>query len=212
MELFMKGAPAERLPVLLLSGLLLLSGCASGPEVTRISKLPGASEAPASLLVLAVSNKEKVREVTERVLVSRLQKAGYQAASYGPAPELPWQDPVGLRDKVKERLKSSPADGVLTVSLVRKNRQIEHVPNQVVLNPVTVNMGSLASTTYMETINIPAHVEETTEYILRTTLFDVDLGQPIWQMYSSTVDPSSLDQASESFARVVVRELDNSFP
>lgn len=197
--------------VVMVFSFLFLVGCASDPEVKSIRKAPGTSEAPTSLLVLAITNKEKSREVMESTLVSHLKQAGYQAEQYGPDPSLPWKDPTALRVTVKERLQSSPADGVLTVSLVRKNRQVEHVPDRVVFNPVTVNMGPLASTTYMETIDIPAHFEETTEYILRTTLFDIELGQAIWQMYSSTVDPTSLQQAADSFARVVARELDNSF-
>lgn len=207
----MNRASSLRHLIVIIFGFLLVTGCATEPEVKSIRKMPGTSEMPTSILILAVTNKETTREVMESSLVSRLEKAGYQAEQYGPDPMLPWKDPAGLRNKVKERLQTSPADGVLTVSLVRKNRQVEYVPNQVVFNPVTVGMGPLASATYIETIDIPAHFEETTEYVLRTTLFDANLGQPMWQMYSSTVDPASLDQAADGFARVVVREIGNSY-
>jgi len=191
--------------------LFLISGCSSGPEVKSVSKAPGVSEAPQNLLVLAISSKEHSRETMEAALVSRLEHAGYNAEQYGPAPSLPWDDPPALREKVKERLKTLDADGVLTVSLVRKSRQVEHIPNQVVFNPVTTSMGTLASITYMEAMTIPAHYQESTEYILRTTLFETESGQAIWQMFSRTVDPESLEQATREFSRVVVRELRQSF-
>ncbi|WP_417565765.1 hypothetical protein [Marinobacter sp.] len=189
----------------------LISGCNSGPEVQSISKAPGISEAPQNLLVLAVSSKEHNRAIMEAALVSRLESAGYNAKQYGPAPSLPWEDPTALREKVKERLQTLDADGVLTVSLVRKTRQVAHVPNQVVFNPVTTSMGTLASVTYMEAMTIPAHYEESTEYILRTTLFEAESGQAIWQMFSRTVNPESLEQATRDFSRAVVRELRKSF-
>ncbi|WP_157677809.1 hypothetical protein [Marinobacter sp. es.042] len=190
---------------------LFLAGCASGPEVKSISKAPDVSDAPRNLLVLAISAKENNRTQMESALVSRLRNEGFQAEPYGPAPSLPWEDSDALRERVKERLQTQTADGVLTVSLVRKNRQIEYVPNQVVFNPVTTNIGALASVTYMETMTIPDRYEELTEYILRTTLFDTDSGKAIWQMFSSTVDPKSLEQATREFARVAVRELQKSF-
>jgi len=124
---------------------------------------------------------------------------------------MPWADSEAVRAKVKERLQTQAADSVLTVSLVRKNRKVEYVPNQVVFNPVTTNIGALASVTYMETMTIPDHYEESTEYILRTTLFDTDSGNAIWQMFSSTIDPTSLEQATREFSRVAVRELQKSF-
>lgn len=197
------------LPIILAA--FVLAGCASGPEVKSISKAPEVSEAPRDLLVLAISPKESNRTVMESALVSQLRSEGFQAEAYGPAPSLPWEDPDALREKVKERLQSQTADGVLTVSLVRKKRQVEYVPNQVVFNPVTTNIGALASVTYMETMTIPDRYEESTEYILRTTLFDTDSGKAIWQMFSTTVDPKSLEQAAREFSRVAVRELQKSF-
>lgn len=190
---------------------LFLAGCASGPEVKSISKAPDVSEAPRNLLVLAISPKENSRSTMEAALVSQLRDAGYKAEAYGPAPSLPWNDSDALREKVKERLQTQTADGVLTVSLVRKNRQVEHVPNQVVYNPVVTNIGALASVTYMETMTIPSHYEESTEYVLRATLFETDSARAIWQMFSSTIDPTSLEQATREFARVAVRELQKSF-
>lgn len=190
---------------------LFLAGCASGPEVKSVSKAPNVSDAPKNLLVLAISPKENSRSLMEAALVSRLRAAGYKAEAYGPAPSLPWKDSDALREKVKERLQTQTADGVLTVSLVRKNRQVEHVPNQVVFNPVVTNIGALASVTYMETMTIPDHYKESTEYILRTTLFDTDSGKAIWQMFSSTIDLTSLEQATAEFSRVTVRELQKSF-
>ncbi|MCM0611437.1 hypothetical protein KFJ24_02970 [Marinobacter sediminum] len=90
-------------------------------------------------------------------------------------------------------------------------RQIDHIPSKVVFNPVVTNIGPLASVTYMEAMAIPERFEESTQYILRTTLFDGESGNSIWQMFSTTVDPKSLEQATREFSRVVVRELQKSF-
>lgn len=194
-----------------LIGFAALTGCSTRSEVKSIKKAEGATEAPEKILVLAISPKESDRAVMENELVTRLNKAGFEATDYGPAPALPWEDSDALRDSVKQRLQTQPADGVLTVSLVRKSRKVDYVPNQVVFNPVTTNIGALASVTYMESMTIPNHYEESTEYTLRTTLFDTESDEAIWQMFSSTVDPKSLQQGAREFARLAVQELQNSF-
>ncbi|MGP9834190.1 hypothetical protein [Marinobacter sp. NSM] len=187
------------------------SGCSTSPEVKSITKVQGNVQSPEKVLVLAISPKELNRTAMETALVTRLNNSGFKAIEYGSAPNLPWEDPDALRETIKERLQAQTADGVLTVSLVRKNRQINYVPNQVVFNPVTTNIGALASVTYMETMTIPKHYEESTEYILRTTLFDTESGEAIWQMFSSTIDPKSLKQATREFASLAVQELQKSF-
>lgn len=192
-------------------GFSTLAGCSAGPEVKSIKQAPGGIESPEHILVLAINSRETNRAVMESALVSSLKGADFKATEYGPAPELSWKDPSKLEQQVRERLQAENADSVLTVSLVRKNRQVEHIPQHVVFNPVTVSYGPLASATYMETITIPSTYKETTEYILRTTLFDADSGESVWQMFSSTVDPRSLEKATKEYAKVVVRQLNISF-
>lgn len=192
-------------------GLAALSGCSSGPEVKSVKKAPDADKPPTHLLVLALSPSEENRAMLESTLVSRLQTSDFEATPYGPATSLQWQDPQQLRQQVSERLQTEDADGVLTVSLVRKNKQVEHIPHHVVFSPVTVNYGPLASMTYMEAQIVPDAYTESIEYILRTTLFDAASGNSVWQMFSSTVDPASLEKAAKEYARVVVRELNHSF-
>ncbi|MBS3805202.1 MAG: hypothetical protein KGY54_11675 [Oleiphilaceae bacterium] len=195
----------------LIVGFTALSGCSSGPEVKSVEKASGVNKAPTHLLVLAISSSKEHRALLESILVSRLQNSDFQATEYGPDTSLQWQDPQQLRQQVEERLQAEEADGVLTVSLVNKNKKVEHIPHHVVYSPVTVNYGPLASITYMETISVPDSYTESTEYILRTTLFDAVSGDSIWQMFSSTVDPESLEKAAKEYARVVVRELSHSF-
>lgn len=161
--------------------------------------------------MLAISSDEDVRAVMEKTLVARLKNAGYQAGAYGPATSMPWDDPEALQERVQQRGQAQGADGVLTVALVSKKKQIDHIPDQVVFNPVVTSVGPLASLTYMETMVIPERSEESTQYILRTTLFDSESSDSIWQMFSRTVDPKSLEQATNEFSRVVVRELEKSF-
>lgn len=195
----------------LVLGFLVLAGCSAGPEVKSVKQAAGGIESPERVLVLAINAKESNREVMESALVSRLQGADLKAIGYGPAPDLPWEDPKQLREHIEQRLQAENADTVLTVSLVRKNRKVEHIPQHVVFNPVTVNYGPLASVTYMESMAVPDSYKESTEYILRTTLFEAASGDSVWQMFSSTVDPKSLEVAAKQYAKVVVRELKKSF-
>jgi len=200
-----------KLCTLLTAFALLLTACTSGPEVTSISKDPEVEQVPRSLLVLAIGANEDRRLMMEQALVDRLRSEDFSAKAYGPAPSLAWQDPEMLRKQVRQRVAEQGAEGVLTVSLVRKNRQVEYVPNQLVFSPVTSNLGALASVTYMQALTISSKIEETTEYILRTTLFDISSGKAIWQMFSSTVNPKSTEQAVNEFSRIAVKQLSRSF-
>lgn len=194
--------------------LALLAGC-SGPstKVERIEAVPEIDKNYERVLVFAVTPKERIRDAVENQLVVELNKSEFEASRFDePNSSIPWENPSELQEMVAADARSGDYDGVLVVSLVRKNRESRYVPEQVVYQPIVTSIGPLASTTYMDTTVIPPSYEETINYVLKSTLFDTDSGNPVWQLYSSTVNPESLDAAAKDFGAVVVNALRKTLP
>jgi hypothetical protein len=192
----------------------LLAGCASSG--TKIERIDAASEVDKNynrVLVFAVTPKEYVRSTIEAQLVAELNKRKFEASRFQMLNSaIPWGDPTKLQALISEDAISGGYDGVLVVSLIRKQRESRYVPEQVIYQPVVTSIGPLASTTYMQTTVVPPAYEETTSYVLKSTLFDTSSSSPVWQLYSRTVDPESIDSGAKNFGQVVVKALEKTLP
>lgn len=191
-----------------------LVGCSgSSTKVERIEAVPEVDKSYKHLLVFAVTPKEDVRDAVETHLVAELNASEFEASRFEQSnASLPWEQPDALQQRVSEDAKNGNYDGVLVVSLIRKNRESRYVPEQVIYQPIVTSIGPMASTTYMDTTVVPPSMEETTSYVLKSTLFDTDTANPIWQLYSSTVNPDSLEDAARDFGAVVVKALRKTLP
>lgn len=192
----------------------LLAGCASsGTKVERIDAVSEVDKNYKRILVFAVTPKDENRSAIETQLVTQLNKSEFEASRFQMLnSNIPWDDPTRLQKLVAEDAREGGYDGVLVVSLISKHRETRYVPEQVIYQPVVTPMGPLASTTYMKATVLPADYEETTNYALESTLFDTDSAKPVWQLYSSTVDPKSIDAAATDFGKVVVKALGKTLP
>ncbi|MBW0145998.1 hypothetical protein [Marinobacter arenosus] len=192
----------------------LFAGCAgSTTEVQRIEAVPEVDKTYKRILVFAVTKKEQIRVAVESELVSELNKSEFEASRFEePNANIPWEDPGAIQQLVAEEARSGDYDGVLVVSLIRKNRESRYVPEQVVYQPIVTSIGPLASTTYMDTTVVPPSYQETVNYVLKSTLFDTVSTNPVWQLYSKTVNPDSLDAAAKDFGKVVVKALRKTLP
>ncbi|MDO6442123.1 hypothetical protein [Marinobacter sp. 2_MG-2023] len=192
----------------------ILAGCASsGTKVERIDAVAEVDKNYSRVLVFAVTQKEHNRSAIETELVAELNKHEFEASRFEMQnSEIPWGDPTRLQNLIAEDARSGEYDGVLVVSLISKHRESRYVPEQVIHQPVVTSVGPLASTTYMETTVVPADYEETISYALKSTLFDTDSAKPVWQLYSSTVDPKSIDVAAKDFGKVIVKALRKTLP
>lgn len=203
----------SRLACLLIPLFMIGCGGASSTRVERIEAAPTVSKAYEKVLVFVVSARQNVRDVVESQIVAEMNDSEFQAGRFGMAnADIPWEDADQLEVMVADSAAAGQYDGVLVVSLMSKDRKSTFVPEQVVYQPITTSVGPLATTTYMDTTVVPQTMKETTNYVLKSTMFDTESTNPVWQMYSSTVDPESLDKAAEEFGEVVVKALRNTLP
>ncbi|MDO3721989.1 hypothetical protein QVZ43_09660 [Marinobacter sp. chi1] len=202
-----------RLACLLLPLLMIGCGGSSGTRVDRIEAAPTVSKSYEKVLVFVVSAKQTVRDVVERQIVAEMNESEFESGRFGMAnADVPWEDAEQLQTLVAKSAVAGQYDGVLVVSLMSKDREARYVPEQVVYQPITTSVGPLASTTYMDTTVVPQTYQESTSYVLKSTLFDTESTNPVWQMYSTTVDPESLDKAAKEFGEAVVSALRKTLP
>lgn len=191
----------------------LLVGCSSAS--TKIDRIEEAKvdKAYRTVLVFAVSSKNHIRNSVETSLVTQLNREGFDAQAFDSSRDsFPWNDPGAIQSLLSSAARTGNFDGVLVTALVKKEQNVNYVPEQVVYMPVVVPMGPLASTTYMETMRTPGYFQGSVKYTLKSTLFDTDTSQPVWQVFSTTLDPESLDSAAQDYGRVIVNALRDSLP
>ncbi|WP_165857171.1 hypothetical protein [Marinobacter sp. JSM 1782161] len=195
----------------LLASVLWLSAC-SGPQptssttVTESSQLRGEpSGSYDSIITLAVTANQEYRRIIERTLAAKLIDRGFEVARLADD-DLTWDDPEQLTRTVNDLAARAGADGVLITTLVREEGEQNYVPMQVIQRPISVGFGAHAQT-YMDTTVAPGYYEQTRTYVLKTTLFDTASGQSVWELYSNTVNPGSLESAARDYAVAVAEVL-----
>lgn len=193
---------------------IVLTACASsGTEVKRIESVPGVEKSYQALLIFAVTKNSDARNTIEQRLTDELVKEGFAARRVsGESRDLPWEDPKSLGNLIFSSAEAAGSDGVLVMSLERKERETSYIPEQVIYQPEVTPLGPLASTTYMRTVVIPAHTDESLTYVIRSTLYDTGTRAPVWRLYSATVDPGSLRAGARDFSKVLVKALNKTLP
>lgn len=188
-----------------------LSACAgssssSTTAVTRSTTLGQPQGSYEDLVALAVTANREYRVTIERTLAEKLIGRGFQVSRFADD-DLPWGEPERLTRTVNDLAARAGADGVLVVTLVRKEDEKNYVPMQVIQKPMVVGVGTHAQT-YMDTTVAPGYYQDNKTYVLKTTLFDAKSGEPVWELYSNTVNPRSLEEGARDYAVAVAEVLD----
>ncbi|MDI9244256.1 hypothetical protein [Marinobacter sp. CHS3-4] len=189
-------------------------GCVSQTtNVEQISAVPEAPREYRSIMVFAATDNTDIREALEAQLVSSLNDQGFVARHFDrPNKSLPWGDPTSLHAMIADAAREGQFDGVLVTSLIKKQSASTHIPGQVMQQPVSVSLGATASATYMQTTSTPDYYQTSINYVVKTTLFDTESSQPVWQLYSKTVNPDSLSEAAKDFGQVLSQALKKTIP
>ncbi|MGP4845452.1 hypothetical protein ACTXGQ_15040 [Marinobacter sp. 1Y8] len=188
---------------------LITTGCmtSSSTEVMDTRSSVSSDKQYESLLVLAVTANRAYRDATEKALADSLIDRGFRVFRLpGESAELPWDDKAAMKALVSKRAKAGNTDGVLVVTLVRREDEKNYVPTQVVQRPVSVGIGTQVSN-YMQTTVEPGYYNEKKVFVLKTTLYDVETEQAVWELYSNTVNPASLSAGAHDFAAAVAEVL-----
>ncbi len=113
-------------------------------------------------------------------------------------------------EESKAVLEKNGFDGVLTMGLIDKKEKTRYVEGSGHYQPMAYGYyGSFYSYyPYMYgNVYQPGHYESTQYVYIETNLWDVETGKLVWSAQTETIDPSSIENFANSYARDVVGEL-----
>lgn len=202
------------LTLLLLAVATLLGGCASTRAVSSW-QLPLDAPRPQfrHLYVIALTPLDAIAVQLEAELVSRLEGEGLRAsAGRRHFTEQELRDPAA-RTRIADQVRATGADGVLLINYLHAAEKKYYVPPSTSFQPALFaappyHGGYPAWIGYhYDVIHQPGYYATSTEYYVRSSLYQVGREAPVWQAQTATVDPASIEAGINSFARTLLQEL-----
>jgi hypothetical protein len=197
----------------LLALLALLQGCASTRAMSSW-QLPLSAPKPQfkHLFVIALTPLDPVAVQLEAELASRLADEGIAAT---PArqhfAEAELRD-AQARERIAGKVRALGADGVLVIAYLHSAEKKYYVPGTTTWVPAPPppprHGGYPAYIGYhYDLVYQPGYTAVSTEYYMKSSLYQVGEEQPVWTAQSATADPTSISDGISSFSRALVREL-----
>jgi hypothetical protein len=203
----------KRLFFLCLPILLMLS-CSSGTKVTNSWNEKSIEHKPLNkvIIIALTANKDRtLREQLEQRLAESLSAEGYSTTSayfeYGPKAF------EGMKEQqVLRKLKTSGIDGVITVTILDKEKEKNRVPGSVTYQPararpVRSNRFWGDYTNRYNRIYKPGYYTTSTKYFIETNLYDVTTNQLLYSAQSETFDPSSAQSLAADYSKAIVKDM-----
>jgi hypothetical protein len=190
---------------LLLSALLLGSGCAS-TQLKGVWKAPDTGGKVNRVLVIALTQSETGRRTVERQFAGRLAQEKVQAFESN---RFETEGQRLDRPKVEELVKRENFDAVLLVRLVDVHQEQHYVPGGYAgyYGPAGGGFYGYYGYAYPMAYS-PGYVSQSTNVQVETQLYRTQgQGQLVWSTVSNTLDPSSVESAASGVANAVVERL-----
>jgi hypothetical protein len=198
--------------LLLLTGLLFLSGCASTRIVASWSDEAYRNGQFKKPLILATSKKQIIRSKAEDGFVQELRAVGVDAVqSYKFFPGMEDLRP----DLIKAKLYGSDRDSILVIHLVDVKNETVYVQGRTDVfatgggygGPAYYNsFGSYYNQSY-SVVSSPSYNYEYKVFVLETNLYDAVTDKLAWTVMTETDEPDSIDTAVREFVKVVMQDL-----
>lgn len=113
-------------------------------------------------------------------------------------------------EDAKTLLEKNGFDAVLTMGLIDRKEETKYVEGNGYYTPMAYGYyGSFYSYyPYMYgNVYQPGHYESSESIFIETNLWDVTTGKLVWSAQTKTIDPSSIENFANSYARDVVSEM-----
>jgi hypothetical protein len=165
-----------------------------------------------SIFVASLSSNSVARATVENDMASALEKQGI--ASYKSMDEFPpgvKKDSV-TKEEILGRMRNKKADGILTISLIRKETESHYMPGGGIpyapfpMYPYYSDFGGYYSHWYPYAYS-PGYYEQDKAYYIETNLYDSATEQLVWSAQSRTYNPTDLKDFSKDFSKTIVAKL-----
>ena len=158
------------------------------------------------IAVLSMMDRMSAKQSYENEIVSRMQKEGVEAIA---AHRLIAPSRKQMKvDHMIRKLHAAGVDMVMVVGISDVARSRNYVPGNSYVRPTTRynRFGDYYVHTYRR-VYTPGYMRRSTTVYLESTLYDLKSQTMIWAGESKSTDPASLESASRSYAKSLVKAL-----
>jgi hypothetical protein len=193
----------------ILAIILVLAACSTGTKLTGSwSAEPGKSYNLKNIAIIGVASKPEVRKGVEDAIETLLDSKGFN--STGALMFLPPHASKEniTREIVVELLEFNKFDGVVTISLIRKDEESRYVSGSYYYVPAYYDVpfndyyGQMTSYVYS-----PGYYEESVSFLLQTNLYSFPDGKLLWAAQTETNPMGGMDQVAAGLANTLVNEM-----
>ncbi len=191
---------------------LIIGACGSSTEILGTWTNPNTPSEPYNnIFVTAISSNLLARQSIESDLEMKLQKKGIKAESSFDVMPPGFRAEVDNKDDIISAIQDRGTDAILTVALLDEDSETRYVPGNAMYSPTLWGGYYGRFYGYYSYFNPimydPGYYTTDKYYYLEINLYDSETEQLVWSAQSETVNPSSADTFSETFAQLVVDQL-----
>ena len=192
---------------------VLLASCMSSTQITGAWKNPKQSaKTYSSMFIASLTSNNVARATVENDIALALEKQGI--VTYKSMDEFPpgvKKDSV-TKEEILGRMRNKKADGILTVSLIRKETESRYdhdAGNPYAPFPRYPYYGDFSGyySYWTPYVYSPGYYEQEKTYYMETNLYDSATEQLVWSAQSRTYNPIDLKDFSREFSKTIVAKL-----
>lgn len=163
-----------------------------------------------NVMVIAMlpAKERALRADMENELVNNLNAQGFIATSsyakYGPK-----SFEGDSETQINRKLKKNNTDGVITITLLDKNKEENYTPGSVRYEPYAIRYNRFFGyyQTYYTRVSTPGYYTTSTDYYFETNLYDVNKDKLLYSAQTQSFDPSTTEQIGQDHAKAIVKDM-----
>lgn len=198
------------LPVMAIT--MWASACSNSTHITSSWNNPdSAAVRPLQKVMIVALLPDRDRDLRQRIeqeVATKLAMEGFVTVSaftqFGP------QAFEGKKEKeVLESFAKAGVDGVMTISLLDKEKEKNYVPGKVTYYPGPTRYNRFWGyyRTYARRVHSPGYYTTSTRYFLETNLYDTQRSVLLYSSQSEAVDPGSVENLAGDYAKALVNDM-----
>jgi hypothetical protein len=111
--------------------------------------------------------------------------------------------------QVNDQIKKKGYDGVITITMLNKQKEKYYVPGSMYYTPFSYDYGyfwGYYSGIY-DRVYEPGYYESGTNYLWESNLFDLDKGKLIYSVQSNSFDPYNAQTLGKDYGKSIARDM-----
>ncbi|MGY3214816.1 hypothetical protein [Mucilaginibacter sp. HD30] len=191
----------------------LLVGCGTTTQITSSWRKPNATaDSYNHIFVAALSSNIAAKQAVEDGIQQQLQEKGIKVDKGLDAfpPDFNTNS-AQRKDLVLSRIKSTGADGILTIALLKEDTETHYRAGSGYWNP-GLRYGYYNTfwnyyNNWYPSLYAPDYYDETKVYYLETNLYNAKTEQLIWTAQSKTYDPVSISSFLKGYLKTIREQM-----